>query len=144
MGFGKLLEEKMNKKGIKQAELAEAVGIPKTTLSSMILRDNTKIEIEKLLQICEYLDCDPEEFYNEFREQRKKNMPPSFTRKYYALDDFGRDVIDTILEKEYERCKTVKVYRAANSEDNHEDEIVKMSKDVLEKLKNTPMTDEDL
>lgn len=38
----------------------------------MILRDNTKIEIEKFLQICEYLDCDPEEFYNEFREQSKK------------------------------------------------------------------------
>lgn len=71
-------------------------------------------------------------------------MPPSFTQKYYALDDFGRDVIDTILDKEYERCTTVKVYRAAHSEDNHEDEIVKMSKDVLEKLKNAPMTDEDL
>ena len=81
MGFGKLLEEKMNKKGIKQAELAEAVGIPKTTLSSMILRDNTKIEIEKFLQICEYLDCDPEEFYNEFREQSKKKYATKFYTK---------------------------------------------------------------
>ena len=40
MGFGKLLEQKMKEKNVKQSELAKAIDIPKTTLSSIILRDN--------------------------------------------------------------------------------------------------------
>ena len=39
MGFGKLLEQKMKEKNVKQSELAKAIDIPKTTLSSIILRD---------------------------------------------------------------------------------------------------------
>lgn len=104
MGFGKLLEQKMNLKNIKQAELAEAVDIPKTTLSSMIQRDNTKIEIEKFLRICDYLDCDPEEFYNEFRDQSNNSIAPSFIKKYSALDKFGKKAVDNALEIQYERC----------------------------------------
>ncbi len=107
MGFGKLLEEKMKEKGIKQAELAAAVGLPKTTLSSMILRDNTKIEIEKFLDICEYLDCNPEDFYSEFKRTHTIKMPPMFARKYERLDEFGKDLVNTVLEKEYIRCTAV-------------------------------------
>ena len=71
MGFGRLLDQKMQEKKVKQAELADAVGIPKTTLNSIILRDNTKIEIEVFLKICDYLGCDPDEFYNDFRKGRR-------------------------------------------------------------------------
>lgn len=94
----------MNEKNIKQSELAEAVGIPKTTLSSMILRDNTKIEIEKFLKICDYLDCDPDEFYKEFRRIKTCTMPPSFTEKYYSLDTYGKNAVQSILNIEYDRC----------------------------------------
>lgn len=76
MGFGKLLEQKMKEKNVKQSELAKAIDIPKTTLSSIILRDNSKVEIEKFLKICEYLECDPEEFYSEFKSTKEKNAPP--------------------------------------------------------------------
>lgn len=76
MGFGKLLEKKMKEKNIKQSELAKAVGIPKTTLSSIISRDNNKVEIEKFLSICKYLNCDPEEFYSEYIQEKEK--PPHF------------------------------------------------------------------
>lgn len=84
MGFGKLLEKKMKEKNIKQSELAKAVGIPKTTLSSIISRDNNKVEIEKFLSICKYLNCDPEEFYSEFIQEKEK--PPHFIdNKWEAL-----------------------------------------------------------
>lgn len=104
MGFGKLLEQKMSLKNIKQAELAEAVDIPKTTLSSMIQRDNTKIEIEKFLKICDYLDCNPEEFYDEFRKQNNNSIAPSFIKKYSFLDEYGKKAVDSALDIQYERC----------------------------------------
>ena len=81
MGFGKLLEEKMKIRNVKQAELSEAVGIPKTTLSSMISRDNTKIEIETFLKICDYLQCDPEEFYDNYSGNKKNSSPVNDERE---------------------------------------------------------------
>ncbi len=104
MGFGKLLEQKMAEKNVKQAELAEAIGIPKTTLSSMLSRDTSKIEIEVFLDICRYLDCDPEEFYVEYVRKKQKPLSPSFVSKYNAIDDNGKKMVNAVLNLEYERC----------------------------------------
>lgn len=150
MGFGKLLEQKMNEKNIKQSELAEAVDIPKTTLSSMILRDNTKVEIEKFLKICDYLDCDPEEFYEEFRKTKTYSMPPSFTKKYYSLDEHGKRAIDNLLDNEYDRCTADKEEKkyirfvAARSKDGQSPmRIEEVTKEAYEELINAPETDMD-
>lgn len=62
MGFGKKLEEKMLAKGMKQADLVRATGISKTTLSSMIGRDNTKVDVDVFIRICNVLGCDPMDF----------------------------------------------------------------------------------
>ncbi len=106
MSFGKLLKRKMEEKRIKQTELSEAVGIPKTTLSSIVNRDNTRIDIETFLKICKYLDCDPNEFSAEFAQQiqAKNPLPRHFAEKYSAIDSYGRELVTTVLDKEYERC----------------------------------------
>lgn len=65
MGFGKKLEEKMSEKGLKQADIVRATGISKTTLSSMINRDNTKVDVEIFIRICKFLGCDPMDFSDE-------------------------------------------------------------------------------
>lgn len=141
MGFGKLLEQKMNEKNVKQAELAEAVDIPKTTLSSMIQRDNTKVEIEKFLKICDYLDCDPEEFYKEYRKTKTLSMSPSFTEKYHSLDIYGKNAVDSILNIEYNRCavsenkeKTVKMFKVARSSDGEKPQTVELTQEEYERL----------
>lgn len=68
MGFGKKLEQKMNEKGLKQADIVRATGIPKTTLSSMINNDNRKVDVEYFIRICNILDCKPEDFSEEILE----------------------------------------------------------------------------
>lgn len=107
MGFGKILEKKLSEKRIKQSELSEKTGIPKTTLSSMISRDISKIEIENFLKICNVLDCNPEEFYNECITTTEKKLSPSFVRKYNALDNFGKKAVNDLLNNEYERCTAI-------------------------------------
>lgn len=104
MSFGKMLERKMLDKKIKQADLAKAVGIPKSTLNSIIGRDNTKVEIETFLKICEVLDCEPEEFSEEIKRAAKSDLPPSFIRKYYELDLYGKETVNAVLDWEYLRC----------------------------------------
>lgn len=104
MSFGRLLERKMLDKKIKQADLAKAVGIPKSTLNSIIGRDNTKVEIETFLRICSVLDCNPEDFSEEIKRSSRNDLPPSFIKKYYELDNYGREMVDTVLNMEYQRC----------------------------------------
>lgn len=96
MGFGKLLDQKMQEKKVKQAELADAVGIPKTTLNSIILRDNTKIEIEVFLKICDYLGCDPDEFYNDFRREKSEHIKQA---SKYDITQHEREIINAYREQ---------------------------------------------
>lgn len=130
MGFGKLLEKKMNEKRVKQAELAAAVGIPKTTLNSIIHRDNTKIEIEVFLKICDYLDCDPEEFYTDFKREKQifeDNITQHERNIINAYRESSKDTriaVCKILDVEIETLKATLIYRAASSEDNHPAEII--------------------
>lgn len=97
MGFGKKLQEKMDRKGIKQTELAKAVGIPKTTLSSMLSRDNTKVDIDVFLRICKMLDCMPEEFSEEIKANVDENIKPLTTDEkqllslYNSMNEEGKE-----------------------------------------------------
>lgn len=73
MGFGKKLEEKMLEKGLKQADLVRATGISKTTLSSMINRDNTKVDVESFIRICDVLGCAPEDFASDIPKKPRSH-----------------------------------------------------------------------
>lgn len=62
MGIGKLLSELLNKINIRPAEFADKIGVPRSTISSIINRDNNKIDIEILFKICDELSISTDEF----------------------------------------------------------------------------------
>ena len=64
MGIGKKLSELIEQKGTNPNELADRVGITPSTIYSIIKRDNTKVDIEVLIRICEALDVNVEVFYH--------------------------------------------------------------------------------
>ncbi len=146
MAFGKMLEQKMIEKGIKQAELAAAIGIPKSTLSCIISRDNTKIEIELFLKICQFLDCNPETFYNEYREEEHKTLPPSFVKKYHKLDTYGRQAVDSILDIEYARCvaeEKITIRYAASSKDDEVGRTMAVSEETMKEIRKSEGVSDD-
>lgn len=156
MGFGKKLLEKMNARGIKQIDLVNALGIPKTTISSMLSRDNTKVEIDTFLKICEYLGCAPEDFSEEVKEASDECDHIAFTTGekellaiYKSVNRKGQEQLLTMARlvaesKQYRADNSVKVYRAASSTDHHLDEITEISREDYERAKNSPdVTSED-
>lgn len=156
MGFGKKLSEKMNARGIKQIDLVNALGIPKTTISSMLSRDNTKVEIDTFLKICDYLGCAPEDFSEEVKEASDESSHIAFTADekellatYKSVNKEGQAQILIMARlvaesKQYRSDSTVKVYRAASSTENHQDEITEISQEDYERAKNAPeVTSED-
>lgn len=104
MKIGEFLQKHMTVKQMSQAELARRSGVPASTISSILARNNDRVAIESLLTLCRVLDCDIEEYINSLQGGTAKNLPPSFARKYYALDVQGQKLVDLVLDHEYERC----------------------------------------
>lgn len=104
MKIGEFLQKHMDIKGINQATLARESGVPASTLSSMINRNNDRVAIEVLLKICKVLECDVEEYINSLKDEPVRQMPSLFTKKYYSLDEYGQKAVESVLDVEYERC----------------------------------------
>lgn len=151
MTFGERLVEARENKGYKQNEFAELVGITPTRLNywekdkrepdvSMIKKMSLLLEVS-----CDWLIGNDDVFPNNFDVS---NSEKTILNKYRTLDTHGKKVVDFVLNAEYERCQdepeTVKVYRAAMSDDDHPAEITEMKCSELNQLHSLPMTDEDL
>lgn len=104
MGFGKKLQAKMDEKGLKQVDIVNALGIPKTTLCSMLSRDNTKVDIGIFLKICELLGCLPEEFSDEVTNKRK-SVENVLTKDENQLLEYFNSLNDEGKEKALERLE---------------------------------------
>jgi transcriptional regulator with XRE-family HTH domain len=77
---------------------------------------------------------------NTLQEQALDESEKKLIKKYRSSDDNTKKIITSIPDMSEE----IEVYRAAMSDDDHEDEIVKMSRAEIEKLLSLPDTDEDL
>lgn len=149
--YGDRLKQLRLSRKLNMKETAEQLGIVYTTYVGYE-KNEREPSSDVLVKIADFFNCSTDYLLgnSEHIEPQGKisnaisSKEKIILNKYRKLDTYGQKTVDSVIDCEYERCTTVKVYRAANSEDNHEDEIVKMSKDVLEKLKNAPMTDEDL
>lgn len=75
MGIGKKLAEIIEEKGTNVNELAGITGITPSTIYSIIKRDNTKVDIQVLISLCEALNVEVEVFYQEYIKN-KKSPPP--------------------------------------------------------------------
>ena len=104
MGFGKKLQSKMDEKGLKQIDIVNALGIPKTTLSSMLSRDNTKVDIGIFLKICELLECLPEEFSDEVIKDRQ-TFEKTLTKDEIQLLEYFNSLNEEGKEKALERLE---------------------------------------
>ena len=78
MKIGEFLQKHMTEKQMSQAELARRSGVPASTISSILARNNDRVAIESMLTLCSVLDCDIEEYINSLKGEKAKNLPQSF------------------------------------------------------------------
>ena len=84
--IGAFLDSKMKEKGISQAELSRRSGVPASTISSLINRNNERVAIESLLKLCEVIGCDINEYIDTLRTAVPKELQP------YKMPDTKRAV----------------------------------------------------
>ena len=109
MGIGSILSALIDEKGSNVNKVALEASISPQTLYSMIRRDSMKVDIEVLIRVCRVLDVPVEYIYNKYKGE-EKSEPPLFSsheakliKKYRALDDTGRAVVDSVLNTLYEQ-----------------------------------------
>ena len=119
--IGSVLKELLSRRGMRVGELSRLIDVPAQTLYTIIKRDNMKIDFDVLLRICRALDAPIELFCGELKPS---SLPEAkeweLIRRYRELDEHGRDMVDTVFEKEYrriseknktaEKCRVIPLY----------------------------------
>lgn len=90
MKIGAILQELLQEKNIKPAELSRVINVPASTIYSIIKRDNMKVDIDILIKISDALGVPAEYFY----DKRTTNKSNDFSldekeliKKYRLLTD---------------------------------------------------------
>ena len=114
MTFGERLTDLRISAGyIKRNEFADKLGIPSTTLR------NYETDVREpghtfLKQVSEFFNVsvdyllgltDDKEVLSSFR---LKSTEYTHIEKYRSLDPHGKDMVDTVLNKEFDRCQSIK------------------------------------
>lgn len=110
--IGSILKEQLSLRGMRVGELSRIIDVPAQTLYSIIKRDNMKIDFDVLLRICRALDVPVELFCGEKAASAVPAGPDAaeleHLRRYRALDDHGRDMVNTVMDKELQRLEAGK------------------------------------
>lgn len=101
MKIGAILQELLQEKNIKPAELSRVINVPASTIYSIIKRDNMKVDIDILIKISDALGVPAEYFY----DKRTTNKSNDFSldeieliKKYRQLDADGKRVVDDMID----------------------------------------------
>lgn len=119
MKIGEFLQMYIDKNNISQAELARQSGVPASTISSIINRNNDRVAIEMMLKLCDVLGCDINEYINALKKDSSitnnpvnilSNSEINHIKKYRTLDEYGKEAVDNLLNTEAKRCEALKAH----------------------------------
>ena len=110
MAFYDRLKESRIKSGLTQEQLAEKLGIAKSTLSGYE-SGNREPTVATIAKVMDILNIDANYLYqdetNSLTELVVSLDEKALLRKYRDLDDHGRKMVDFTLEEEYKRSKSL-------------------------------------
>lgn len=102
--FGKRLRSARVSLKLTQKELASKIGVKHNSISDWE-NDKNKPDPDTIELLCGVLEISPNYLLGLHFESSVSPMELEIIKKYRSLDDYGKDIIDTILEKEYARCE---------------------------------------
>lgn len=145
MNREQFIKNMISSKGYNIKSFAQYIGMPYSTLLTILNGSLGGAAIDNVIKICQGLGIS----INELQEhdvsadvdhtlsahekaliiayRKKPDMQPAVDRLLGISDD----------------PDTVRLYRAAKSTDDHPDEIVEISRERFQKIKNAPETDDD-
>lgn len=109
MGFSNRLRERREQLGLTQGEVASKLGITPGAVGNYENGVSTP-KADILFKIFDALKCDANYlFQDEMKNLKSEDSATPYEmdniiKKYRALDDFGKDTVQMIVDREYHRC----------------------------------------
>lgn len=102
--FGEKLKKARSFKKLKQSELAKQLGVTNTTISNWE-NNISKPDLDTLSYICGLLEVKASYFLDAKPPKELVSLKEyDFIKKYRELDNHGKEMVDLVMEKEYNRC----------------------------------------
>lgn len=158
--IGTTLKRILEEKKMSPVELSRLTDIPVQTIYSIMKRDNDKVGLHKLVEICDVLDVSIEEFYMDYINSKSAESMRVFSehekeviRNLRNLTEQGqKKVLDYIndlkntgkytqsedVQGNNEAEKEIPVMKAARSDNNKPRRIVRLTAEQLEILEKSP------
>ncbi len=103
--FSNKLKNLRIKAGYSQKNVYEHFNIPQSTFSSWEV-GKSEPSGEMLLKLCEFYKCD---LMKEFSSDNNLSYKEwDIIEKYRLIDDFGKETVNIIIERELDRTKNIK------------------------------------
>lgn len=111
MSLNERIKEARKRKGITQEQLGILIGVAKTTVAGY--ENNQEPSAAKVGEIADVLGVDVNFlFQDEVKAFHNNHTTPEefekLVKPYRSLDPHGKDMVDTVLIKEYNRCEADK------------------------------------
>jgi len=115
--IGEKLSALLDSRNIKAGTLASRTGIPKSTIYSIIKRNNKNVDYSVIEQIAAAMDVDVEYFYEAKTETpRVTARERDFLDAYNSLDRYGQDAVRAVMA--VERSRMIDIARRQLEEEN--------------------------
>ncbi len=109
MTFNEYINRRRKELGMTVDELVERSGLPKGTVSKITSGINANPKLSTIEAICRALMCSADDAMGlSSLLHTYTHAEMEYIRKYRALDSFGRNAVDAILDIEHERCHPVR------------------------------------
>ena len=111
MDFYKILENIMQQKSISIPDVARICNLPDSTIRSIISRKSKTVALEVAFKISKGLNVSLEELNGEILKQDDNSISTNeqeVIKKYRALDEHGKMLVDNVLNLEYKRVTSHK------------------------------------
>ena len=106
LSFGEKIKDARKAKGMTQRQLADKIGAKHNSVSDWENNKN-KPDPDTIELICGVLDITPN-YLLRADDVGYNATEKILINKYRALDHYGQELIDLVLDKEYERCQEQK------------------------------------
>lgn len=127
MEFYQILELIMKERDLSIPDVAKMCNLTDSTIRSIIDRKQKKVALNIAFKLSDGLGVSLHQLNGE--PEKKKIESVSHTgaeqkiiSKYRALDEHGKDIVDTVLEKEYARVQSI-----ARNEQDYSREIITLA-----------------
>lgn len=106
MGLEKINEYK-KAKGLTNKKISNMTGISLSSLDKITSGENSNPKLETVRLICKALECSLDDLISNNTSATFNVYEQTIIKKYRTLDTHGKDMVDTVLDKEYIRCSSL-------------------------------------